>query len=160
MINFALELAATLSGDVARLYYVQAENPQAEKCVRYTAENGYWVDLPVMPLALGRLSQAIINLLTARGPIPLDDLYGTLQTKFWDLSRGLTSEEVLREAYLSPLWRQGLIAEADGGYIIGPRWGLIRPYEEALERAKELHLTLEQLARHNAWIEQETLALA
>jgi hypothetical protein len=26
MINFALELAATLSGDVARLYYVQAEN--------------------------------------------------------------------------------------------------------------------------------------
>jgi len=52
VINFALELAATLSGDVPRMYYVQAENPKAEKCVRYTAEDGYWVELAVMPLAL------------------------------------------------------------------------------------------------------------
>ena len=35
VINFALELAATLSGAVARLYYVQAANPDAEKCVRF-----------------------------------------------------------------------------------------------------------------------------
>ncbi len=34
--NFALQLAATLSGEVARLYYVQAENQVAEKCVRFT----------------------------------------------------------------------------------------------------------------------------
>lgn len=55
VINFALQLAATLSGAVSQLYYVQAENPDAEKCVRFTAENGYWVDLPIMPLTLGAL---------------------------------------------------------------------------------------------------------
>ncbi|MDW8186232.1 MAG: hypothetical protein RMM07_13375, partial [Anaerolineae bacterium] len=64
VMNFALELAAALSGDVARLYYVQAEDEVAEKCVRFTAEDGYWVDLPILPLALGRLRQAIIDLLT------------------------------------------------------------------------------------------------
>ncbi|MGQ9548637.1 MAG: hypothetical protein ACUVWS_08405, partial [Roseiflexus sp.] len=113
VINAALELAAMLSGDVARMYYVQAENPDAEKCVRYTAEEGYWVELPVMPLALGRLSQAIIELLT-RNSLSLSDLYSTLQSQYWDLSRGLTSEETLRKDYLSPLRKQGLIAETQG----------------------------------------------
>ena len=97
VINFALELAATLSGNVARMYYVQAENEDAEKCVRFTAEDGYWVDLPVMPLALGRLRQTILQVLNDYGPISLGDLYSFLQKEYWDLSRGLTSEEVLRK---------------------------------------------------------------
>ncbi len=155
--NFALELAATLSGDVARLYYVQAENPDAEKCVRFTAENGYWVDLPVMPLALGRLSRAIIDLLVARGPITLTDLHSILQNEYWDLSRGLTSETVLRGAYLAPLWKQGLIAETPNGYVVGPQWELIRPYEDMLQQAREAHLTVEQLAEREHWIERETI---
>lgn len=158
VINFALELAATLSGEVARLYYVQAENPAAEKCVRFTAENGYWVDLPVMPLSLGRLSRVIIDLLTG-GPLPLEDLYSILQNDFWDLSRGLTSEEVLREEYLAPLWKQGLIAEANGGYVVGPQWELVRPYQEVLEKARQAGQTLEQLAKQESWIEQEELPL-
>ena len=159
MINFALELAATLSGAVARLYYVQAENPDAEKCVRYTAENGYWVELPVMPLALGRLSRAIIDLLAERGPVALADLYGILQSEYWNLSRGLKSDEVLREVYLTPMWKQGLIAEASGGYVVGPQWELIRPYKEALVRARTTSLTIEKLARQGAWLEQEILSL-
>jgi len=157
VINFALELAATLSGAVARLYYVQAENPDAEKCVRFTAENGYWVDLPVMPLALGRLSQAVIDMLAERGPLPLRDLYSILQSEYWDLSRGLTSEKVLREEYLVPMWKQGLIAEASAGYVVGPQWELIRPYEEGWQHAKEAGLTIEQLARQESWIEQERI---
>lgn len=120
VINLALELAAILSGDIARLYYVQAENEAAEKCVRYTAEDGYWVDLPVMPLALGRLRQTIIQVLNDNGPISLEDLYSYLRSEYWDLSQGLTSEETLRNEYLAPLWKQGLIAEADGGYVVGP----------------------------------------
>jgi len=155
VINFALELAATLSGAVARLYYVQAENPDAEKCVRFTAENGYWVELPVMPLALGRLSRAIIDLLAEFGPVALDDLYSTLRNDYYDLSRGLTSKNVLRDEYLAPLWKQGLIAEASGGYVVGPQWELIRPYEENLQRARQARLTIEELARKKPWIEQE-----
>ncbi|GAB4532391.1 MAG: hypothetical protein Kow0063_12910 [Anaerolineae bacterium] len=41
VINTALELVAMLSGEVVRLYCVQAENQDAGKCVRFTAENGY-----------------------------------------------------------------------------------------------------------------------
>jgi hypothetical protein len=80
VINAALELAAMLSGDVARLYYVQAENEAAEKCVRYIAENSYWVDLPVMPLALGRVIHAILDILGRQGPLSVRDLYSQLLT--------------------------------------------------------------------------------
>jgi hypothetical protein len=157
VINFALELAATLSGAVARLYYVQAENPDAEKCARFTAENGYWADLSAMPLALGRLSRATINLLAERGPLPLTDLYGILRNEYWDLSRGLTSDEVLRELYLTPMRKQSLIAETSGGYVVGPQWELIRPYEESWQQAREAGLTIERLAREELWIEQEEI---
>ncbi|MBN1813843.1 MAG: hypothetical protein JXA14_18535 [Anaerolineae bacterium] len=159
VINFALELAATMSGDVARLYYVQAENPDAEKCVRYTAEEGYWVELPVMPLALGRLSRAILDLLRVRGPLTLSSLYSTLQSEYWDLSRGLVSGEVLREEYLAPLWKQGLVAEVSRGYVVGAQWALIQPYEQILARARAACATIEKLAEQEPWIEAEELKL-
>ncbi len=159
VINFALELAATLSGEVARMYYVQAENEAAEKCVRFTAEDGYWVDLPVMPLALGRLRQTILQVLNDYGPISLEDLYSFLQREYWDLSRGLTSEEILRNEYLAPLWKQGLIAETDNGYTVGLQWELIRPYEELLQKAREDSLTIETLAQQEPWLEEEELPL-
>ncbi|MGC8946818.1 MAG: hypothetical protein ACP5N6_11775 [Anaerolineae bacterium] len=157
VINFALELAAILSGDVARLYYVQAENEAAEKCVRYTAENGYWVELPVMPLALGRLRREIIDLVATCGPVTVDDLYSTLHSKYWDLVRGLTSERVLWEEHLEPMWKQGLIAEADGGYVVGPQWELIRSYQETLKKARQEGLTIEALVQKESWLERETL---
>ncbi|HEY65184.1 MAG TPA: hypothetical protein G4O02_11500 [Caldilineae bacterium] len=159
VINFALEMAATLSGDVARLYYVQAENQDAEKCARFTAENGYWVELPVMPLALGRLSEAIIDLLQERGPLTLPDLFSILQNEYWDLSRGVTSEEVLREEYLASLWKQRLIMETPEGYIVGPQWELIRPYQTNLQKAREAGHTIEELARIEPWLEREELVL-
>jgi hypothetical protein len=157
VVNFALELAATLSGNVARLYYVQAENPQAEKCVRFTAENGYWVHLPVLPLALGHLSQAIIDLLVDHGPISLTDLYSTLRNKYWDLSRGVTSEKTLRDEYLAPLWKQGLTAGTEAGYVVGSQWELVRPYDELLRHAQQNYMTLGQLVQQQTWIQQEEL---
>jgi hypothetical protein len=159
VINFALELAATLSGDVARLYYVQAENEAAEKCVRFTAEDGYWVELPVMPLALGRLRQTIIRILNDYGSISVEDLYGRLKNDYYDLSRGLTSEETLRSEYLDPMWKQGLIAKDKDGYVVGPQWELIRPYQELLQEAREANLTIEALAQQEPWLEKEELPL-
>jgi len=160
VINAALELAAMLSGAVARLYYVQAENEAAEKCVRYTAENGYWVDLPVMPLALGRVIHAILDILGRQGPLSVRDLYSQLLTHetYWNLVQGV-SLEVFQEIYLTPLWKQGLIAEAEGGYVVGPQWELIRPYQEALQKAREANLTIEALAQQEPWLEKEELPL-
>ncbi|MGQ9560538.1 MAG: hypothetical protein ACUVWA_08505 [Candidatus Oleimicrobiaceae bacterium] len=120
----------------------------------YTIEYRYWVGLAVMPLARGRLSCAIIDLAAdpQRSPIPQADLYGILQSEYWDLSRGLTSEEVLRENYLSALWKQGLTAETPDGYVVGPQWELIRPYRESLQRARNAALPLAQIADEEAWI--------
>lgn len=159
VINIALELTAMLSGDVARLYYVQAENPDAEKCVRYTAENGYWVELPVMPLTLGSLSQIIIQLLAEKGPMELGYLYSILRNDYWDLTRGVESEGILRDQYLAPLWRQGLVAETANGYIVGSQWELIRPYQESLQLARQAGLSIERLAQQEAWITRYEVVL-
>ena len=158
VINFALELTANLSGEVARLYYVQAENQAAERCVRFTAQNGYWVELPVMPLALGRLTLAILEML-AQEPMSAAELYSWTCNRYWDLMRGLDSRAVLVEEYLKPMWKQGLISETEEGYITGPQWELIRPYQERLEEARRMPLTIEQLARQESWIERETIHL-
>jgi len=160
VINFALELAATLSGDVARLYYVQAENEAAEKCVRFTAEDGYWVELPVMPLALGRVFRAILGLLEQGKPPSTKALYSQLSRHetYWNLMKDI-SLEVFQEIYLRPLWKQGLIAEAEGGYVVGPQWELIRPYQELLQEAREANLTIEALAQQEPWLEKEELPL-
>jgi hypothetical protein len=162
VVNFALELAATLSGDVARLYYVQAENPIAEKCVYHTAENGYWVDLPVMPLALSRLSLAILDLLRSDSMV-LSDLHSHLISH--SAYSGLVwkvSPESLLDVYLSPMWKQGLIAgssEKTGPYVIGPQWELVRPYQEILDTARQDHLTIEQLAEQESWLERQEISL-
>ena len=66
---------------------------------------------------------------------------------------------VFQEIYLTPLWKQGLIAEADGGYVVGPQWELIRPYQEALQKAREANLTIEALAHQEPWLVREELSL-
>ena len=159
VINFALELAATLSGAVTRLYYVQAENPAAEKCIRYTAGNGYWVDLPVMPLAISRLGQATLEILTEEGQADLGSLYGILigHAKYWNLIQGL-SKSTFRETYLTPMWKQGLIVGDDNGYSVGPQWELVRPYQQVLVRARAESLTIEGLAQLEPWLERESLS--
>ena len=154
--NFALQLVATLSGEVARFYYVQAENRAAESCVRFTAENGYWVELPVMPLALGRLSKAILEMLQDE-VMSLTELHGRLYSQLYDLSGGIETEEALRD-YLEPLWKQGIIAEAGNGYTTGPQWELIRPYQDILLQAGQADVTIEQLSQRAGWLERETVA--
>ncbi|WP_322801132.1 hypothetical protein [Thermoflexus sp.] len=157
VMNFALELTAVLSGDVARLYYVQAADEQAEKCVRFTAEDGYWVELPIMPLGLGRLRRAILEVLTAHGPLPLEDLYARLRNEYWDLSRGLDAPETLRREHLTPLWKGRFIQETAQGYAIGPQWELIQPYLQTLEEARAEGRTIEQLCEREPWIEREVI---
>lgn len=157
VMDFALELTAVLSGDLARLYYVQAADEQAEKCVRFTAEDGYWVELPIMPLDLGRLRRAILQILTQRGPLPLEDLYARLRNEYWDLSRGLDSAETLRREHLTPLWKGRFVQETAQGYAIGPQWELIQPYLQTLEKARDQGQTIEQLCEKETWIEREVI---
>lgn len=109
---------------------------------------------------IGRtLSQAIIDLLANQGPLDLESLYSIIQNKYWDLSRGLTSEQVLREEYLPPMWKQGLIAETLDGYVVGPQWEVIYPYQEVLKKALENPVPIEQLASEQPWLKEEKFRL-
>jgi hypothetical protein len=157
--NSALELGSYLSADFSRMYYVQAHDPQAEKCVYYTAEQGYWVDLPLMPLALGRLRETIMALILAGSPIPPEDIYSRLTNQYYDLARGLANETVLMDSHPVPMQRQGLIRETDAGYVIGPQWELIQPYLNILENARRSNQTIEQLAASENWITHQEFDL-
>lgn len=156
--NFALQLAATLSGEVARIYYVQAENQSAEKCIRYTSETNYWVDLPVMPLVLSELNLAVLAILEELSAISSEDLYSLLHQKHWHLMQGIL-KEIFDQTCLTPMWKQGLIAEAANGYIVGSQWKIIKPYQQVLQEAKTALKTLEQLAKENSWIEKQDIQL-
>ncbi|MCZ7571787.1 MAG: DUF6293 family protein [Ardenticatenaceae bacterium] len=160
--NFALQLASSLSGEVARLYYVQAENEQAEKCIFYTSERGYWVDIPVMPLVLSRVNRAILHLL-GDSPATLQELYSRLcyHQEYGVLILNIPSEALL-ENHVSPMWTQGLISgtsEKTGPYTLGPQWEIIRPYEVTLEQARQQGVTIEQLARQEPWLSEQTIPL-
>jgi hypothetical protein len=159
VINAALGLAAMLSGDVARLYYVQAKNEAAEKCVRFTAEDGYWVELPVMPLALDPVSLAVLDLL-GQQRLSAENLHSRLlnHKTYWNLVWDIPPK-LFQEIHLRRLWKQGLIAEAEDGYVVGPQWELIRPYQELLQEARAAGLTIEALARQEPWLEMEELPL-
>lgn len=157
--NFALELAANLSGSISRLYYVQAENEIAEKCIRFTSENDYWVELPAMPLALSRIHHAILEILSNHASVSERDIYSRLSQDYYDLMRGLTPE-TLREAYLVSMWKQKLIIETEQRtYSVGPQWELIQPYEKILSQARQKEVTLEQLAEQMDWISKQDVKL-
>jgi hypothetical protein len=165
--NFALELAATLSGQIARLYYVHAQNDDAEKCVHFAAEHNYWVDLPVMPLQMGRLSHAILKIISTQPGLSEKDLYGNMLNHhdYWNLVHGI-SLDVFKENYLVPLWKQRLIlSEQDSQqspsyrYYIGPQWQVIQPYETEWQQARSSAQTIQEIARQNHWLTYEPLNL-
>lgn len=155
--NLALQLAATLSGKISRLYYVQAQSEEAEKCLYYTAEDGYWVDVPVMPLGFDRVHKCVLAILENDGEVSPKDLYGRLMSQHYDVATDVQSALDLENRYLTSLCKQGLISIVDSGYVVGPRWPLVKPYIDALVRARDCELTLEQLSQRENWITREEI---
>jgi len=159
VINFALELAATLSGQIARLYYVQAHNQDAERCVFFPTEENYWIELPAMPLSVSPVMRAILDILSLSPDLSDSELYSRLlqHEQYWNIVQGIAPAN-FSKAYLEPMWKQGLI-QGDKKYIVGAQWELIQPYEALWQEVKEQHLTIEQLAKQADWIEHQELKL-
>ncbi|UBF28009.1 DUF6293 family protein [Kovacikia minuta CCNUW1] len=159
--NFALQLASTLSGDVSRLYYVQAEQDM-EKCTRFTTERNYWIDLPAMPLALSNLNLTVLNLLET-APMAENNLYSRMKSQYWSLVEEISPTQ-FREISLAPMWKQGLLEYENELYFKGSQWELIQSYEQLLRQAKknveEKQLSLEKLAQEADWIVRERLSLS
>lgn len=159
VINFALQLAATLSGDVARLYYIQAHDRAAEQCINFATENDYWIEMPVIPLELSDLNLAVLNLAEQDPGISEQNLYSRLCGNYYSL---IPSAEIFKGISLKPLWKQGLVVENANGYEIGPQWEIIQPYQKFLKQAKakrkETNMTLEKLAQEVSWIERQEVS--
>lgn len=155
--NLALQLAATLTGNIGRLYYVQAQDAEAEKCVYYTAKEGYWIDVPVMPVELRPVSKNVLGLLEdERATVSLDNLYSRLQDKFIVEMSDISHKEVLRDMYLKALWKQRLIAGDESGYTIGPQWKVVKPYLDLIVDSGDSKLTMQNL-RNEGWLEEEPI---
>jgi hypothetical protein len=159
IINYALQLAATLSGKVARLYYTQAAdkaaNKDAEKCILCPREERYWVELPLMPLNLTPVSLDIIQYIEENPGTSFDNLKSKISGEHW---KELQSKD-LQKDFLTTLWKQGLIISQNDVYSIGPRWDPIKPYAEPLEEIRQDSRTLEKLSTDECWINRQRLIL-
>jgi len=171
VINSALQLAASLSGEVARIYYVQAANDTAKRCVHFTDIHNYWVELPVIPLAISDLNYEILNIVDKKQEIKSSEILSNLQghDKYWSIFQNLELEDFINK-HLRPLKKQGLIdvhkrelSDKDGICTLGSQWYLIREYEkimtEALKKADQEGLTIENLEQHETWISRQEIQL-
>ncbi|HAX80748.1 MAG TPA: hypothetical protein DCY88_34160 [Cyanobacteria bacterium UBA11372] len=163
VINFSLQLAATLSSAIGRLYYVQAINEDAEECVRFTAEHGYWVELPVIPLVLSPLIEEVIKIV-GNEPLHYRDIYSQLRDsgRQWELLGHLNAEE-FNQTYLLPMWKPGIIQTVNKNvYKVGSQWKLIQEYKEKFEEAKKTGLNIDDLAKdtQEQWINKEEIDLS
>jgi len=164
VINFALQLAATLSSALARLYYVQAINEDAEKCVRFTAENDYWVDLPLIPLVLSPLIEVVIKIIDNQ-ELHYNNIYSRLRDSGsqWELLGQVTDAEEFNQRYLLPMWKTGIIKTVNQDiYTVGSQWKLIQEYKEKFEEAKKTGLNIDDLATapEEKWINKEEIYLS
>lgn len=165
VMNTALLLAATLSGDVARTYYVQAPTG-TEACLRCPREDGYWVELPLVPLAVAPLAEPVLDLLTLRGPLSASEIHGTLAGLHAHLLAGIDAAGFAR-THLTPLWKAELVADVSPGmlpdaqkvYDAGPKWEAVLPYVHTLREARASGHGLDDLAREG-WLRAERLQLA
>ncbi|MFM6132997.1 MAG: hypothetical protein ACKPCP_02295 [Sphaerospermopsis kisseleviana] len=171
-INSALQMTASLSGEVARIYYVQAANDKAEKCVYFTDMNNYWVELPVIPLEVSDLYNEILNIIEQEKEICSSEVLSRLQShkQYWEAFKNLKLEDFI-DKYLRSLKKQRLInvhkynlSDKDGICRIGSQWELIIEYKniinKALDKANKDSLTIEKLAVEEPWISSQKIKLS
>ncbi|KAF3890570.1 MULTISPECIES: hypothetical protein [Nostocales] len=170
VINSALQMVASLSHEVSRLYYVQSANEKAEKCVYFTSEKReeYWVELPVIPLVLSDLNNAVLEIPNLELGISSKEVYGRLKghERYSILIEGIDFEQ-FRDTTLRSMNKLGLITvrkeyeTGNGICTLGPQWELILKYESIMNEAKagEEVLTIEKLEQQKTWINRQEIRL-
>lgn len=164
IINGALQLAASLTGAPARMYYLLSAN---ENCVRHTVpiadlrteRDRFWVDLPVVYLGFSAVHWAILDALNTLGPLNLYELHDLM-------AHELPDRDVLIHGYLRLLTGQRLIiheknAHGQDVYRLGEGWARERRYLAALrhDEDKPTPRSLSELARARPeWFRHKQLA--
>jgi len=165
IINSALQLAASLTGSPARMYYLLSAN---ERCVRHTVptvdfntkRDRFWVDLPVVYLDYSAVHWTILDALLNLGPLDLYELHNLM-------AREVPDRDEFIHSYLRPLAAQRLIVHEEDGdrhvYRLGEGWARLRRYLEALAPDEDdpAPQSLSALvAARPEWFRHERLSLA
>lgn len=166
IINGALQLAASLTGTPAQLYYLLSDNP---RCIRHTVplndlrtdRDHFWVNLPMVYLDFNNTQKLILQLLAAMGTLSIYELQDYVQAE------GLVTDDEKQfiHNYLRPLINQKLIVHGQGKqqqtvYSIGIGWQQARRYLDALPNDSQTAAkSLTELAKNTSWFIHETLTL-
>lgn len=162
IINGALQLAASLTGTPAQMYYLLSDDP---RCIRHTVptnklrteQDHFWVNLPMVYLDFNPVQKQILQILAEMGPLTIYDLHNYLQA----VVEG--DRSLFIHSYLRPLANQRLIVhELDedkrGTYRIGPGWQQTRRYLDALPSDnQDMPHSLTELEQKVAWFSHKTL---
>lgn len=133
----ALNLAAALTGSVARLYCINVAKDK-ERELRHpvkashigTENDRFWIDLPVLAVQDHELRTLVLRTLEAESQ-PLDDkkLCGLVRQQWLRANQPLPEIEQFRRQYLHPMQSQQLIQRVDEHVVqIGPAWERIRRF--------------------------------
>lgn len=169
VVNTALQLATSLIGSPARLYYLQADNIKLARPALPLADIGsakdrFWVELPIVYLAFDGAHRAVLEELQALpNPISENDLLERLKNgRQWDKFQELNLQ-AFRRAYLIPLRSQQLLLwkspspQHIGQLKIGPRWKAFQSYYTAIDQGQSE--TLAELAERESWFHAERWVL-
>jgi hypothetical protein len=161
IINAALELAVSLLGVSARMYYILTDHVRCVRCpipkdVMGTAQDTFWVDLPVIYFDFNEQHRLLLEeVVTApTATLSVDNLYSRLQGMpgVGPLA-GETIEDRLKtfnRLFLLPLLAQRLIVRDGDTIQAGLGWPLLERYYKAARRAGQEVRTLRQLAEQES----------
>lgn len=168
IINGALQMAASMLGTPARLYYLLTEE---EKCIRHTvseprlatASDHFWVDLPMVYLDLNPAQWDILNTLAEFNEwLPLDALLSFWQSE--TVQRSGYDRETFVQALLRPLIAQRLVEhehrEGQEQYRIGMAWQRQKRYLQAFAPEPDAPRSLPDLVRQAQWFTVSELQIA
>jgi hypothetical protein len=157
LLNFALQLAGSLTGVPARQFYLQADNnmlarPHLGRDALGEGD-GFWIDVPIVYLDLSAAHRELLHTLQTLGPLSEEQLLNILRGSSQGEAFGELDGPALRRRFLVPLHAQQLIVWEEDRLGIGPRWPQLRGYAEALAQAdQQASQSLEQLAKQVDWL--------
>jgi hypothetical protein len=156
VLNLSLQLAASLSGASARLYYLLADDIKLARSSLPvgkigTDEDRFWVELPLIYLAFDSAHRAALEELELIGaPISESDLLSRLKGRSPDFHN--LDWQSFRRLFLVPLYAQQLARWQGDRLQTGARWQTFKRYYDVMNRILEGQAeTLTQLAASEDW---------
>ena len=138
---------------------MQAENEAAEKCIRFTRAEGYWVDLPLLPIHVDEPSRRFVKHVMDVGGAAIDELFTQARDwpDFWHDMQDFKPPDQFRRHFIQPLVFHGLLSLEAGVVRVGSAWSRLEPYYRTLEQiAQEPEPnSLQKLAETDWFVEEE-----